>query len=42
MILKDKQPHIPWNLFKVSIKEILSSAENLDNKEIQILLDQIN
>ncbi len=41
MILKDKQPHIPWNLFKVSIKEILSSAENLDNKEIQILLDQI-
>jgi len=41
MILKDKQSHMPWTIFKPSIDKLIESAKNLDREKIQILLEQI-
>jgi FlaA1/EpsC-like NDP-sugar epimerase len=41
MILKDKISHMPWEIFKVNIKELINSAEILDSRKIQLLLGQI-
>ena len=41
MILKDSQSHIPWEIFKEGISELLIAAENLDTEKIQLLLRQI-
>ena len=41
MILKDRNSMIPWTIFKTSIDELCTAAENLDSEKIQILLKQI-
>ena len=41
MILKDKQSHIPWPVFRLSIDKLLDSAKKLDSAKIQLLLDHI-
>jgi Predicted nucleoside-diphosphate sugar epimerases len=41
MVLKDKQSHIPWSIFKTSILKLIDSAENLESEKIQLVLKQI-
>ena len=41
MILKDKKIHMPWTIFKPSIKELIESAKKLDSEKIQFILAQI-
>lgn len=41
MILKDKNPHIPWLVFKKKIDELLVSAKEIDGPKIQMLLGHI-
>ncbi len=41
MILKDKNPKIPWSIFKQSVLELIESSNDLDSERIQSLLKQI-
>ena len=41
MVLKDRQSHIPWSVFKTSILKLIDSAENLESEKIQLVLKQI-
>ena len=41
MILQDRQPHIPWTIFKASMDKVLFAAQKLNSEEIQLLLAQI-
>ena len=41
MILKDKNPPIPWSIFNQSLEALIVSAERLESEKIQELLKQI-
>ena len=41
MVLKDKNPRIPWSIFKQGVIELIKSSEALDSEKIQALLKQI-
>ena len=41
MILKDRNPHIPWPILKIAIEKLLLSAKKLQSEQIQYLLREI-